>query len=310
MDCSAVLRRPIQAVKERLIALHANGVGPPSNGGAEPAQDRALRPLIESLNAYLTLVSRRSDAIKAADELMAKRGDAAKVAGAVQKTIELRDRSLLRKDPCSLIAGVLQVPRPGAGQTELKWSQIRSETFKVVADSPYKDVITPSHPTEVTTGYELKRTGRWSFDVDVATIYTEIADPVFAAVDPDKDPNTMNSVIGQTDEKGRAGKLGLFVSFQRRVGKGSQFSFGPQIGAGFNTDHPSIFAGFGIGISRYAKLGFGWSVQQIKELRKAKIGDPVAKTEDITTRDAFGNNYYVSLSITLDELPFFKAPEE
>lgn len=310
LDCPTVLTRPIQAIKSRLLALHANGAGPPSDAGAAPAQDRALRPLVESLNAYLTLVARRSEAIKAADDLMAKRGDAAKVAGAVQRTIDLRDRRLLRRDPCSLIAGVLEVPRPGAGQTELKWSQIRSETFKVVADSPYKDVVTINHPIEVTAGYDLKRTGRWSFDVDVATIYTEIADPVFVAVDDD-DPNTTTKVIGQTDEKGRAGELGLFVSFQRRFGgKGDQFSFGPQIGAGFDTDHPSVFAGFGLGISRYAKLGFGLTAQQIKELRKAKIGDPVAKTEDITTRDVFDYNYYVSLSITLDELPFFKAPEE
>ena len=309
-NCEAALNERALQIKELLLALHEDD-GPPSENGADPAQDKVLRPLVEGLTAYLTLVDQRVAALKATDELMAKRGDGAKVAGTVDATL-LR-RAELRKvseDPCYLIAGVVEVKRPGSDETDLRWSQIRSEGFKIVADSPYKDLVTLNHPTDVTAGYELQQAGRWSFDVDVATIYTELADPVFTAVDPDNDPETKNNVIGQTDEKGRAGELGLFVTFKRRINQGDLFTFGPQIGAGFDTDHPSFFAGFGIGISRYAKLGFGWSWQRIKELKDAKPGDPVATTEDIAIRDVFDDNYYVSLSITLDELPFFSAPEE
>ena len=151
----------------------------------------------------------------------------------------------------------------------------------------------------------------WGFDVDVATIYTDIANPKFSAVDVDTDnnANTVEKAIAQTGEEGRAGDLGMFVSFQRRMATRSQLSFGPQLGVGFDTDHPSLFAGLGLGISRYVKLGFGWNWQRVDEL-KGRIGDKVAKTEDIETRNAFADDYYISLSITLDELPFFNAPEE
>jgi hypothetical protein len=309
--CGTALDRPILEIKSRLIALHDKGNGPPSESGATAAQDRALRPLVEGLGAYLTLIDQRVAALKATDELMAKRGDGAKVAGTVHASL-LR-RAELRKvseDPCFLIAGVVEVRRPGSDETDLRWGQIRSESFKIVADSPYKDLVTLNHPTDVTAGYDLQQAGRWNFDVDVATIYTEIADPVYTAVDPDTNPDNDNNVIGQTDEKGRAGELGLFVTFKRRINQGDLFTFGPQIGAGFSTDHPAFFAGFGIGISRYAKLGFGWSWQRIKALKDAETGDPVAATEDISTRDVFKDNYYVSLSITLDEMPFFNAPDE
>jgi hypothetical protein len=306
----AALNAPVLKIKESLKELHRDGAGPPSAQGATPEQDRALRPLVEGLNAYLSQVDQRSTALKATNELMAKRGDTSKVAGAVDVTLQRRKDHLLSNDPCSLVTGVLEVTRPGAGDTDLRWSQVRSEGFKIVVDSPYKDSVTlNNHATDLTPGYELRRAGRWDFDVDVATVYTELADPEFSAVDDDKSATTP-PIIEQTGEKTRAGELGMFVSFQRRLTGRDQFSFGPQIGAGLSTDHPAFFAGFGIGISRYAKLGFGWTWQRVKELKDNKIGDPVAKTEDIKTRDAFDDNYYISLSITLDELPFFKAPDK
>lgn len=306
LDPNCSVDSPIGRIKDRLLELHADGAGPPADRGASPAQDRALRPLVEGLNAYLTLASRRADALKTTDELMTKRGDGAKVAGAVEATIRRREENLLPGNPCSLISGVIEVHRPGAGETDLRWSQVRSENFKIAVDSPYKEGITLNHPAEVTAGYELQRAGRWDFDVDVATVYTEIANPEFSAVDPDGDGKL---VIDQTGEKGRAGDLAMFVSFQRRSARRSQFTFGPQLGVGFDTDFPALFGGFAVGISRYAKLGFGWTWQRIDELR-GHINDPVSSKDDIKTRDAFDNNYYISLSITLDELPFFQAPED
>lgn len=180
--------------------------------------------------------------------------------------------------------------------------------------APFKDSVVLRHATDVSSSYEIQRAWRWGFDVDVATVYTEIASAVFTSVPTlnlaTTEPDDTVNIVRQTDEQGRAGELTMFLSLQwrPRQGAASTFSIGPQLGAGLSTDHPAIFAGVGFGLGRYVKLGVGWNWQEVKELRNQKVDQILGLGESVQTRDAFDDGYYVSLSITLDELPFFKAP--
>lgn len=291
------------------------GPRPPNTQGASEAEDRILRPLFRGIDGYLTLVDQRKSALEVADKLVSETGDSAKVAEAAQTFIARRSGSLLSNDPCSLTTGVIPIPRNSALTDELPWTKFGTESFQISIDSPFKDSVVLRHATDVSSSYEIQRAWRWDFDVDVATVYTEIASPVFTSVPtlnlatPDKPDDTVN-IVRQTDEQGRAGELAMFLGLQWRPRKGaaSTFSIGPQLGAGLSADHPAVFAGVGFGLGRYVKLGVGWNWQEVKELRNQKVDQILELGESVQTRDAFDDGYYVSLSITIDELPFFKAP--
>lgn len=310
--CTSVDLNPrIGRVRDELEKMHRS-TGRPSVNGATSDEDRVLRPLFKGLDGYLTLVEQRKSALKTTADLLAEAGNAAKVAEAARTFLNLRDEALIGSDPCSLRAGVIPIPRHGELAGNLPWTKFGTESFQVTAVSPFKDSVVLRHAPEVSASYEFQRAWKWDFDVDVATTYTEVTSPVFTAVAvpntaTEKPDDTVN-VPRQTDEEGRAGDLAMFLGLQWRSRTRTLFSVGPQLGVGLSTDHPALFAGIGFGIGRYVKLGVGWTIQEVKELEGQKVDRPLAAGESIRLHDGFDDNYYVSLSITLDELPFFKAP--
>jgi hypothetical protein len=279
----------------------------PTTTGAV-ADDTIFRPLFLGLDGYLLLVDQRKSALKAAADLLGAAESSAKIAEGVNSFLDLR-KPYLNSGPCTLRAGVVRVERDPRLAERLSWTKFGTESFQVFASSPFKDSILPRHASEVGTSFEIQRAWHWDFDVDVATVYTEIAEPVYSAVPVTS--NSMDKLIRQTDEKGRAGELAMFLSLQWRSRQRprSHFSVGPQLGVGLNTDHPELFAGLGFGLGRYIKLGVGWSWQEVKVLAKGQtVNGPVPESGAIRLRDGFDDGFYASLSITIDELPFFRAP--
>lgn len=303
--CALGLDVPVAKVRDYLGKAKRG----PSASGATSEEDEVLRPLFQSLDAYLTLVERRKTALKTVGDLLAESGTAAKVGGAVDDFIRRLNDHRVAGDPCSLQTGVLRVDRNPGLATQLSWTQVGTGGLQVVADSPFKGDAQLRHPDITAANFEIRKAGKWDFDVDVATYYTEIVDPKFSAVKP---AGATNPVITLTDEDSRAGELAMFLGLQWRPRKAARslFSVGPELGIGLSTDHPSIFAGAGFGIGRYIKLGLGWTWQEVKELQRGQTLGVTEVENDaaIKTRTGYEDDYYISLSITIDELPFFKAP--
>jgi hypothetical protein len=277
-------------------------------------EDQILRLLFLAVDSYLTLVDQHKAGLESAGKLLSEAGTSAKVAEAVQAFNARFTKHHVASDVCSLRSGVIEVPRRKEIAEKLPWTKVGTESFQVVADSPFKDAVLFRHAADISASYEIQRASNWEFDVDAATIYTEVASPVYSAVpEPNTatpDPEDTTSFIRQTDEEGRAGELALFLSLQWRSRREARnfFSIGPQLGAGLNADHPALFVGFGVGLGRYVKLGLGYNWQRVKELRDQKADQLLGSGEAIQLRDGFDHGFYGALSITIDNLPFFKAP--
>lgn len=275
-------------------------------GSASPEQEAVLRPLEKGVAIYTAQVEQRSAMLKASNEVLVKRGDIAKTAGNIQILSERQARHSRGSKSCGLRSGVLQVARVEGKEANLRWSKVRNEGFKLAVDSGYRDAIALSRPAEATASYELALRRKWDLDVDVAAIYTEVSDPTFAAVDLDPVSSTNNNTIVRTDEKSRAGELAMFVGLMFGRSKVGGILAGPQLGVGLSVDHPAIFLGGSVGYG-IVKLGVGWNWQQIKRLRRdQREGMEVTPDNPLSTRNTFDDGFYASLSITLDELPFFQ----
>jgi hypothetical protein len=278
-----------------------------------------LEPFEKLLRDYLVLVAKRGEVIENAKKALGERGAVAK-AGQTMAILAGRQDDVLAScsTPCARSHGVLPVARAQGRGVDVKWSEIRTESFDIAFDETFKDLVIPTRK-KLTAKYELERDAWWQdFDIDFGLVYTELADPEFSAVSiPESADETSTvalamadeemsdlKVIARTDEDTRAGDTALFatwVPFSRRG-----FHLGPQIGFGLDPDEPQAFAGLALGFGPYVKLSGGWTWQEIRAL-DGQVEDVtlVGSDDDIKQRRKFENDYYISMTISIDNLPFW-----
>lgn len=193
-------------------------------------------------------------------------------------------------------------------------TKIQKHSVTIKLDSPYAAQVIATRAAELKADYQLDSVLRGLWGISASVIYTDLASPTFSAVADENDP--MKKVIAITDETTRAGDIALLADFRlgqwlacRKSYDGcsskSRF-FGVEFGAGVSDD-PAFYAGISLRPSRSWRLGFGYTYQQVKELRGQQLGQVVASTEDIRRRDTFEGDWYISLSFALDSLSLFSA---
>lgn len=283
-----------------------------SRPGPSPAHQDVrskLRPLHTQLSGVLGLAASRTALLKKTDELLAKQAPLGKETQRFA-IVAQRQKDYLggQSTICALNHGVLPVPRAESYGLDVPWSRFASETFKVTFDPTFAGAVIPTRPSEVEATYELESRPWWfDLDVDLGLIHTDVRDPKFTAVtsplaeEGDDDPP---KVIGQTGEDSRSGTIAAFATLL--PWQGDRWRFGPQLGVALDTGNPALFLGFSIG-NRYVKLNGGYSWHQVDELRRGQeLGvTEVGSTDDIRTRRTFDGDWYLGLSLSIDNLNFF-----
>lgn len=308
------LRDPLLEIAEWLNAF-------PPTSTPDPQVTVVLAPIEKLLGDYLDLVAKRREVITNANKALGERGTVAK-AGQKFAILEQRQKGFLAAcpTPCSRRYGVLPVSRAQGQDVDVAWDDVRTESFEIAFDETYTDLVIPTRPKKLTGKYELERESWWQdFDIDFGLVYTELVDPEFSAVsippakeempaiaatmDDEEMPEPM--VISRTDEESRAGDVALFATWVPVSYR--SFHFGPQIGLGLDTDKPQLFAGLAFGLGPYVKLSGGWTWQEVKELAGGQEEDVtlVSGDDDIKTRRTFDDDWYVALTISIDNLPFW-----
>jgi hypothetical protein len=286
--------------------LAAHPVGDtPASGDIEASLDSLQR----AITTYDAVRTARDTALTAAAEALGKRGATVIAAGAYVDILDRQQEHYINASDCSLIAGALEVPRTFNTSVDQPFTKEGKETFAVKVDERFEK-IGLRHPAELTSTYVVSNRAAWDVDVDIAPVYTTVSDPTYAVGTKTLNEGTPEEkeqkYILRKDEKSLAGELVIFATF-----KGKRFTtIRPQIGASLSTDNPGLFAGFAYAINSYFKISTGWSFQKVTRLAEGLSDDlDIARDDELRTREAFGDGWYAALSLTLDDLPFFKAPE-
>jgi hypothetical protein len=210
----------------------------------------------------------------------------------------------------------------GVDGDDVSWQEIQTQPIKIAAAGDFAANVHPSLPT-VSTSYRVQRASARAWDMGVSIVRTRIADPKFTAVDapssasitPSADTAATPKVIAQTGETTRTGEVALFgnvrpIALLYPDAPAWQRAFGLEVGSALSTDKPAVFGGFSVQLGPYVRVGWGFTSQRITELKGTTVGQPVASTDAIPTRQAFHKGHYASLSISLGTISLFTAPKE
>lgn len=201
--------------------------------------------------------------------------------------------------------GLLRVQRVEGRDLNLPFTKIRNEEFSINIRPAFASEIERRRADVAAAKYHLTRRD-WDFDVDTAVVYTDIQNAEYHVVDTDPDEEAATFVVAEKARETRAGDLALLLTAKPYAAKG----FGAQLGFGFDTASPSIYLGLGYAFGDYIKLSGGRTWQRVTKLGEGyALGGTVNSATDLATREGYDNDWYLALSVTLDNLPFFKQPE-
>ena len=282
---------------------------PPANSPAPDAQQIALEQIEDAASKYVTVIAKSAATVKGAGETLQNRFKPVQTAARVVAISQLQNKYFDgNTDYCSLITGVIEVDRSIRSENKLPFGKEGDEKFVISPNPSFAD-IEKYHPAPVTAPFLVAKKRLLDFDIDVALVYTKLSNPTFTAVEvpvPDTNPQQKKIFIRRTNESTRAGDLAALLTIK---GPGPYWWLHPQIGAGVQSDTPALFAGVAAPIGPYFKLSGGWTWQKVTRLANGLIEDQeIAAAGDLKTRDGFARKWYASLSITLDNVPFFKKP--
>jgi hypothetical protein len=284
---------PVKAAKRKIARVHA------------------LETALFALADYENAVTDRAAALAAAEKVGPRRIDILNSAGAYRTMLFRQQRHYTGSD-CSLIEGVIEVQRNVRTEVDQPFDKNGSESFSVTLQPEFANVSTV-HPKTLTATYEVVARRNFDIDVDFAPVLTPLKEPTFGVVTrivdelgPGGAPVKIEKkLIGRTKEQARAGQIAVFAT----VKSWRLTQFRPQFGASVSTDAPGLFGGIAYVPSRYFKVSGGWTMQKVTGLAKGlHEGQPITDASELQTRDIFDNDWYVAVSITIDNLPLFRKP--
>jgi hypothetical protein len=144
--------------------------------------------------------------------------------------------------------------------------------------------------------------------VGLGVVYTGVTQPAWDAVTDPAAPG--RKIIARTDAATRAGQVAVFADWRIASAvdvRAERWPLRPSLQIGANTGSTAgVFAGAGLELFRYVRVGAGRTWQQSKRLSGQTEGAAVAGAADIRTEDFFASDWYASLTLAIDALPVFK----
>ena len=191
---------------------------------------------------------------------------------------------------------------PRAAITGGAGEKVRSRTLTVAKNSPF-DKADTRRPDSVATAFGIGSLFTSLLDVSAALTHTQLSSPVFGVQSVDN-----KNVIVVKDEKGRSGKVGLFVSMPVFIYAAPTANWSRNIAVDVGTnvaDEPALFLGLSWRPMRLIRLGAGGTMQQVKGLDGQKLGDVVTSATDIRQKNTRESSWYVSFSLSFAGLDLF-----
>ncbi len=274
---------------------------PAADGVSDPGERAVLESLTDTMAPFGKRAAEQSAALETAKQILDSQSAVFPALAQVQQFLG-RDADLGGIDPAD---GVIQIRRSSFTGNAVVWSKQRTDTVEVAVDESLKGKITLRHPEKAEGSFIARRKFSDGLDADFAVIKTDLFSSTFEAKDDDgKDGGS--SHIQETDRTTRSGKVAVMAAYRFPLGGG--FAFGPQLGAGIDTGDASLFLGVSLRW-RFLAVGWGTTRQKVTALRGQKVGQQLDEGVALKTRDIFERKSYISFSITITDLPFFKPKD-
>lgn len=228
-------------------------------------------------------------------------------------------------------------------QFEADWTKVLTESIKISVSSQYADQIPTERARETVTSYKVRREGSDRLSFGVGLIYTRMANPAFAAADPDPKANTSISqsttddvsipgtkitttvtkpelkVIAQKDSTSLAGAYASFVNYRLWVPRG--VALNGQFGVALSAANPALYFGMSVNAGQLVTVGFGCGAFRVKALgvgadnKQQKVNDTLVTGNDDIRLDnkwatCFSDGkhaWYLSLNLNLSGLSLFSG---
>jgi hypothetical protein len=191
----------------------------------------------------------------------------------------------------------------------LPWNARQTHVFSLKPDAPLADQVIAAYPDERRLRYQVQSRRSAAIGVGVGVVYTGLTQPSWDAVSDPRDPG--RKVVSRTDSTTRAGQLAIFADWRLASvlnARAEEWRIRPSLQAGTNaTATAGFFAGAGVDLFQYVRLGVGRTWQQSKRLNGQVEGVTVVSSrDDIRLEDVFESGWYASFSFAVDALPIFK----
>jgi hypothetical protein len=315
VDCSAWQEEPnLVGVVNAQIVDRIEGEIASGGSNLQPLYAELRGDFEEKARVLAALVK----GMKAVEEQIVKLiGGAAAMAKAAENLELFRERvfanAIATPAPCAIDATARCIGAdklaafiivPGGPSRVTRWESLHTRPIKIAADSPYAaDVVT--RRTAVDTSYKFRSKLPSIFDLGVAVTRTDLESPVFGAV-KDSEGKTRVAIV---DQETRSGRMALMLNIvPLRLWNTHKFiePLGIQIGASPDSAKPGLFWGLSYGLGKYVRVGWGGTSQRVDTLRsETPLGKEIASKDDIRKRQAYKNDHYWSLMISIRALRLF-----
>lgn len=288
--------------------------GPTIGGRAMTQEGRLILDHLPDLQKLNSQIAQVSEIARSAEKALSEKATVGSAVAANQMFLRrYKEIAGDETNPSKLAQifnhGVLPVDRPEGDRIKFATGKKREEEFKISTSTVFAKNVTldtDRHPLS-TEKYDVVKKGAFvkaQFDFGLIA-YTEVDEPEYTEIDATEDGAT-GKIIALKNDDNRAGETALFVTWIPRSLEKSFFKPGLQLGFGLDAADPAAFAGLALGFGKYVKISGGWTWQQVNELRgDFKPGDPVPANGNYQ-RDGDAAGAYAAISITLNELSFFK----
>jgi hypothetical protein len=189
----------------------------------------------------------------------------------------------------------------------VSWTKDQVHTFKVGVETPFASDVATRLP-KVDTSVRFTSPKASMFGVGAGLIVTPIQQATYKAV-PDADGVKR---ITAAEHDSRTGQLALFFDWrfvQAWHPAASTWITRPALEAGvaIDTKTPGFFLGLSLEVTKWIRVSYGRTWQNVKVLDGQQEHDAVANDDAIKLKDTFVDDRYFSVSFAIDALPLFAS---
>jgi hypothetical protein len=192
-------------------------------------------------------------------------------------------------------------------QQPVSWTKDQVHEFKVGVDTPFASDVSTQLP-KVETSIRFTSPRASMFGIGAGLVITPIEQVTYKALAGDGGVKRITA----TGHDSRTGQLALFVDWrlvQAWHPAASTWMARPALegGVAIDTKTPGFFLGGSIDVTKWIRVSYGRTWQNVTVLDGQQEHDPVANDDAIKLRDTFVGGSYASVSFAIDALPLFTS---
>lgn len=238
--------------------------------------------------------------LDASQKLLDRREDAAKLVAALGVTHDRWNQYVIDSRMMTWMVVNLRAQ-------PVSWTKDQVHAFKVGVETPFaSDVATRLQKVDTSVRFTSPKASM--FGVGAGLIGTPIQQATYKAV-----PDAAGvKRITATEHDSRTGQLALFFDWrfvQAWHPAASTWITRPALegGVAIDTKTPGFFLGLSLELTKWIRVSYGRTWQNVKVLDGQQEHDTVANDDAIKLKDTFVDDRYFSVSFAIDALPLFTS---